>query len=275
MSWGLLIAPLGSPASPWLSVTTVAPDQGDWYDSSRLLDPQPRSRLRLRAAVDGTAALALDLGAPGATLTHVALVSTTLTAGTIQVRGSASDSAVLSGLAFDSGTVSLVDLAEPESGSIVLPVTSSGASQYLRMDLAGQTPEGFVDVGLFFGGAATIPSRNFQFGAGLGRIDLSQRDVSQDTGASFGRAGAAPRVWTFTVPHPRSETAWAGTDAALTERLRRAAAAQQDVLVILDTDETDPAVLSRNAAWGRLEPASDVIEQFDVVRVPWRFTERI
>ena len=54
------------------------------------------------------------------------------------------------------------------------------------------------------------------------------------------------------------------------------AAAQQDVLVIPDTAETDPAVLSRMAIWGRLEAVGgDVWEQFDVVRTPWRVTERI
>lgn len=276
MSWGLLIEPPGSPWTPWLSVLDVSPAQGAWYDASRLLDPQPRHRLRLRAASDGSAYLILDLGAPGATLTHVALVSTTLSIGTLRVRGSASDQTVTTSLAFDTSAVPLADLAEPRSGTIVLPVTSSGATQYLRLDLADQAPEGFVDIGLFFGGAATIPSRNYAFGAVWGRLDGSQRDVSADTGVSFGRAAAAPRFMDFSVPHPASETAWGTASNPLTERLRICAANQCDVLVMRDTAETDAAMLSRTSIWGRLEqPGGDVIEMFDVARVRWRIVERI
>lgn len=273
MAWGVLIDPRGSPWRPWTSVTEVTPAQGAWYDPARLVDPQPRHRMRLQCDAHGAAAIAFALGAPAEVLTHAALVSTTLAAGTLRLRGSASDATAAAGDAFDV-TVSAVDLAEPASGSIALALAPSGPAQYLRVDITDQVPEAQIDIGLIVAGAVLIPARQFQYGSVVGRIDFSRRDVSAETGATFGRAGPTARQWEFEVPHPRAETMWGGGDS-LTDRLRRCRAAQHDVLAIPDVTDA-PAAMSRRAVWGALEPVGgDVIQMFDVARVRWRVTERI
>lgn len=273
MPWGLLIDPRGSPWRPWAAVTEVVPAQGPWFDPARLLDPQPRCWMRLRCDVDGAAAVAFDLGAPAEVLTHAALIATTIAGGTLRLRGSSSDSTGAAGEAFDVA-VPAGALAEPGSGSIAVALSPDGPAQYLRVDVSGQVPEAWIDIGLIVAGAAVLPARQYAFGSSLGRIDFSRRDVSAETGAGFGRAGPTARQWEFEVPHPRAETMWGGGDS-LTDRLRRCRAAQHDVLVIPDVADA-PAAMSRRAVWGALEPVGgDVIQMFDVTRLRWRVTERI
>ena len=172
MAWGLLIDPRGSPWAPWLSVTEVLPAQGEWFDASRLLDPQPRHFVSLRAGIDGAAALAFDLGAPAEMLTHAALIATTLAAGMLRLAGSASDPTGAAGEAFDTGALDLAGLAEPRTGSIVMALAPVGPAQYLRVELAGQVPNGFVEVGLGVAG----PTRSV---VAVGIITASCRPVRQ------------------------------------------------------------------------------------------------
>ena len=275
MAWGLLIDPRGSPWAPWLSVTEVLPAQGEWFDASRLLDPQPRHFVSLRAGIDGAAALAFDLGAPAEMLTHAALIATTLAAGMLRLAGSASDPTGAAGEAFDTGALDLAGLAEPRTGSIVMALAPVGPAQYLRVELAGQVPNGFVELGLVVAGAAVLPARQWQFGAAAGRLDLSLGETAAETGVMFGRPGAAPRIWQFSVPHARAESVPAGPAMPLTDRLRLAAADRRDVLAIPDIADA-PTAMSRRAIWGRIESAGgDVMQHFDVVTVPWRVVERL
>lgn len=275
MSLGFLIGARGGPARPWIAVTTVSPPQGAWYVPERLLDPQPRHRLRLRTDTVGSLMIAFDLGAPAESVTHVALISTTLAAGVMLVAGSPTHPTAGDGAGFNSGAIALASLAEPQSGSIVVPVTSAQPSQFLRVELAGQEVEAFVDLGLIVCGQAVAPARTLQFGTASGRLDAGLRDVAVGTGASFGRAGARPRFLEFELAHTRAETIPAGTAPTLTDRLRVAAADQHDVLVMPNVADA-AAIASRRAIWGRCEAVGgDVWERFDVARTRWRVVERI
>lgn len=276
MGWGVLIDPRPTAWRPFAQVTGVHPAQDAWFDPARLLDPQPRARLRLRCDAAGEAWLALDLGAPAELLTHAALVSTTIAGGTLRLAGSATDPTAAAAEAFDTGVLPADGLAEPVSGTIALALAPAGPAQYLRLALTA-APLAWIDIGLIVAGAAWVPQRQWQYGAQVGRLDLSAEDQNPASGATFARPGPTPRVWEFDVPHGRAELI--GPDAinggeTLLDRLDRLAAARRDVLAIPDLGDA-PGRMSRRAIWGRLVAPPSTLARFDVVRRRWRIVERL
>jgi hypothetical protein len=204
--------------------TSTAPVTGLGFD--KLNDPQPRHRVRFAAAAcvlvwDFLTAQSVDC---------LALLSTTLpTAATVRIRASTLDPTCVASVLYDSGVQATV--TTPIYNGNVVACFAAVSARYWRIDIAGANDP--IDIGLAPLGLLFRPSRNFQYGAQEGVIDLSTRDTNPDTGAAFGVSGPKLRTKIFTIQGlTKSEVR---TDLAAVDLSQGASG---DVLFVEDPDAT-------------------------------------
>jgi DNA-binding beta-propeller fold protein YncE len=173
---------------------TVTASSGTLGDGGvdKLLDPQPRHRMRLSGS---TAHFVMDLGAIYS-LDCFALISTNITdAGSARVRVSDTDAAAVSSLTHDSGVMN--GCTDDEwMGQVIQVLTSPINGRYLRWDLTIGSGAS-IDIGLAPVGLLWRPQRNYAYGANRGRQDYSVREGNSRTGTNFPVRGSSARVQAF------------------------------------------------------------------------------
>lgn len=217
-----LLANLAAGLTP--TGTSSATAAGLGWD--QLTDPQPRARARVAGV---SAILVYDLGS-AQSVDCWALISTTLPAGaTIRIRASTLDPTCVANLLLDTGVQATV--TSPNYNGNVIACFAAVSARYWRIDIAAANNP--IDIGLAPLGLLFRPSRNFQYGAQEGVIDLSTRDTNPDTGAAFGVAGPKLRTKMFTIQGlTKSEVR---SDLAAVDLNQGASG---DVLFVEDPDDT-------------------------------------
>lgn len=213
--------------------------------ASRLVDPQPRHRARWVAPT--TAFVSFDLGQPQQ-LGAFALVSTNLTAASVaRFRCSLVD-----GLGTEVYlSPNVAGLTAPEwNGAVVHVPPAPVTARYVGFRIDDPTLA-WIDVGRFVAGPLWRTAKAWQYGAQLGRLDLSVREQNPTTGAEFGRAGPRPRAMLFTLPALTAAEAEGDLEA-----MDRTVGAAGDVLWIPDVTRT-AAALAQTAIWGSFRPVGE------------------
>lgn len=249
----------------WTALTGTLGDGG----VDRLADPQPRHRCRLTNAATET--LLGDLGL-AKSVDCFALVSTNLRAATqIRVRASSSDPNAVTGVVYDSGTLTGVT-EEKWLGQVVLIAPAPVTARYVRWDFTDASL-GPVDIGLAPLGLLFRPEVSFSYGAELhGRVDYGLREINARTGAAFGVSGPQARAIraSFDVL----------TEAEITTAfldMERLVGASGDVLFVPNENET-AANRARDAIWGSFRQpgyAASSAPYFQVLTRAFEFVERL
>ncbi len=146
--------------------------------------------------------------------------------------------------------------AEQREGVVGCAVLAPAATyRYWRFDMIdAANPDGYLEVGRLFGGAAWSPSVNAVYGASLGYED---RDVvtEMDSGSEYTRKRNAPRVAQFALP------ALSDAEALLTVlEMQRRLGSTGEVLYEYDPADTTYAPMRRYLA--RLRKVSPLRAQF-------------
>jgi len=220
-----------------LTPTATSTSAAASYPWTNLNDPQPRIRARVTAA---SLILVFDLGS-AQSVDCAALLSTSLpAAATARLRASTADPTVVGTLLYDSGVQSTV--TSPDYNGNIVACFTSVSARYWRWDLASGTNP--IDIGLAPLGLLYRPSLNMQFGMQEGLIDLSKRDMNQDTGAEFGISGPKKRTKLLSF--------MGLTSAEIRDTfgtIDRNVGASGDVLFVFAPDETW-INRSRDSVWG-------------------------
>jgi len=146
--------------------------------------------------------------------------------------------------AVDTGFTTQITANDSYNGNVVAAFAST-AARYWRIDIDGATNP--IDIGLAPLGLLFRPAIGFDYGAQEGRLDLSIRDMNQDTGAEFGLAGPKKRMKLLTFG-ALSETEVRGFTSSVDD-MDRYVGASGDVLFVSDSDASW-INRSRDSIWG-------------------------
>ena len=173
--------------------TQVVPAPVTGMDTAKLLDPQPRHRMRIAAT---SVAILYDMGAPLG-IDCFALISTNLLdTATLQFRASTTDPSATGALLYDSGA--LAGVTHPVfNGNVICTLPAPVTARYWRVDITGAVNP--IDIGLIKIGTLFRPSRNYAYGAREGRVDLSTREKNPHTGGDFCTVGPTLRTRLITI----------------------------------------------------------------------------
>jgi|SRR5262245_11466722 len=163
--------------------------------TDKLLDPQPRHRMRVAA---GSTAIIYDLGS-ALPVDCFALISTTITSQvstSVRIRASTADPNALTSLLYDSGvTFNVTDVVY--NGNVIGTIAAPVTARYWRVDIF--TLDSVIDIGLIKIGQLFKPGRNYAYGAREGRVDLSTREKNPHTGGDFCTRGVTFRTRLITI----------------------------------------------------------------------------
>lgn len=209
-------------------------------------------------SLSATSHLLFDLGS-GVSIDTIAMIG--LTASTIRVRASNTDSTAESGDLYDSGTVSVDQGYRQTVCALSTPVTA----RYVRVDLVHSTLD-YVECGRAVIGLRSAFARNFGYGWGRTFADPSQR--TQTRGGQTQIVAETPyRVLELSFDF-MSEADRTG----LVETMDRVNALQADVLWLTDPDSAN---LARDTVWGLMTEATPVNQPFfDEYSKTYRIEER-
>ena len=235
---------------------------------AKLLDPQPRHRMRLNG---DTVHFVMDLGAVYS-VDCFSLVSTNLNDGsTVRVRASATDAAAVSSLTYDSGVLGTVTDDE-WLGQVVLTLSAPVNLRYLRWDIVA-SGSASVDIGLAPVGLLFRPQRNYAYGAQRGRQDYSIREGNSRTGTNFPVRGSTARVQGFSLS--------ALTPAEVHVDIRQMDSRMGVAGDVLWVPETTDVALTRakDCIWGAFKqvgnPSMIVHESFEIHSRTFQMVERL
>lgn len=210
----------------------------------KLLDPQPRHRVRLPSS---TGVILYDLGA-ALPVDVLALISTNLSQSSqVHIRASTSDPSALTGLLYDSGSTANVTHTA-FNGNVICTIAAPVTARYWRITIAGPDP---IDIGLVPIGLLFRPGRNYAYGAREGRVDLSTRPQNPHTGGEFPVKGPTLRTRLITIAGLAKLEVRRNPDGTYSsfDDFDRSIGAGGDVLFIDDPDDTW-LNRARDSVWG-------------------------
>lgn len=207
---------------------------------SNLSNPQPRMRVR----ITGTSAIIIiDLGSIQSADCW-ALISTSLPRTTgVRVRASATNPLVTGSTNLDTGTVS-DDFTDPQYNGNVVMCFATTAARFWRMDLSGAVSP--IDFGILMLGLLFRPENATEYGVQEGFIDLSIRDMNEDTGAEFALSGPKKKTLQFTMAGTEAEVRGFTTSFSDMDRV---VGASGDVLFV-ENSAADALTCARDSVYG-------------------------
>ena len=218
-------------------------------------------------------AVVCDLGAAAA-INLIALVAHNgSAAATWRIRAAATEAVLTAAPGYDSTAVSMWPASGQPSGWAVLPSTlflaTAQSFRWWRIDITdAANPAGYWQAGRLVLAAAWQPSRNLQFGWGLGHIDPSEVSAAAG-GQLLVEERTKRRVVSFTLSFMDEDEMM--VNAFEIERARGAA---RDVVVIRDPDATSH--LHRQTVHGLMTGGQPIVnDAVNVFRKPYRLEELI
>jgi hypothetical protein len=207
----------------------------------------------------------IDAGSPSQTWRAVLLSRTNLTsAATWRVRIAAASTMAIP--AYDSGTVSAGVV--PGYGQAVLVLPSEITGRYLRIDLDDAVnPDGSLRVGNAWAGPVWQPTRNFSYGAGIGR-DEGTTEVVTKGGQEFPTNDWTRRAWDVAFDFLDDEEGY--PEALEIDRVARLGGN------LLFVPRPAGPFLAREAVLGRFRPASRIgLQAYGLNSFRFTVTERL